>query len=75
MNTPDRELPAYNGPMYSREFAAKSAEDSTRIVTRVTYNLSALTRGPNAFRMSLLCRMSRVAIISVRRTLSDKAIE
>ena len=57
---------------HSSKEIVKRAEDSISVVAMTVYNPLALVRVPIAFWMFLLCRMSRVAIIVVRRRLSTR---
>ena len=51
------------------------AQDSISMAATALYNLLASVGAPKAFRMFLPWRMSRMTIMNVRRTLSEKPIE
>ena len=61
--------------MTSIEATVKRAQDSMNMVEIVLYNLLVPVRDPVAVRTFLPCRMSRMTIIRVRRTLSETEIE
>ena len=67
-------FPALDGPRTNNELTAYKAEDSTNMVTMTLCN-PLIPLSPVEVRMSLVCRMSRMMIMRVRRTLSDSAIE
>ena len=67
-------LLAPNSPRHSNEFTAYRAQDSTSMVTIVLYN-PQIPVFPRTARVSLACRMSRMTIMRVRRTLSETEIE
>ena len=60
---------------YSRAITEYRAKDSISMAVTALYNLLASVGAPNAFRIFLPWRVSRITIMSVRRTLSEKAIE
>jgi len=62
-------------PMTNNEVTVKRAQDSMSMVEIVLYNLPIPASGPVAVRTFLACRMSRMTIIRVRRTLSETEIE
>lgn len=62
---------AAQGTKNSRKLTAYRVEDSTSIVMTAPYNRPAPAEAPMAFRMFRLCRMSRITIMNVRRTLSE----
>ena len=64
-------------PMRTRtnnEFKAKRAHDSMNMVTIALHN-PPLPLPPMALRMLLACRRSRMTIITVRMTLSEREID
>ena len=66
---------AIRSAKYSKAITEYRAKDSTSMAATVLYNLLASVGAPKAFRIFLPWRMSRVTIMSVRRTLSKKEIE
>ena len=66
---------ALHSAKYSRILTEYMAQDSISIVATAIYNLLASVGTPKAFRIFLPWRMSRVTIMTVRRTLSEKPIE
>jgi len=66
---------AARAPITNVEVTVKRAQDSMNMVEIVLYNLLIPARVPVAVRTFLACRMSRMTIIRVRRTLSETEIE
>jgi len=68
-------MAAARAPTTNNELTAKIAQDSMSMVEIVLYNPLIPIRDPVTVRMFLPCRMSRMTIIRVRRTLSETEIE
>ena len=68
------EFRVLHGPMNNTEFTAYRAHDSTSMVMIALHN-PPIPAIPMALRMVLACKMSRITIMRVRRTLSDSEIE
>jgi len=66
---------ATNAPTTTSELAAKMAQDSTSMMDTVLHNPLIPTADPVTARICLPCRISRMTIIRVRRTLSETEIE
>ena len=66
---------AVRSAKYGMTITEYRAQDSISIAATAVYNLLASVGAPNAFRIFLPWRMSRITIMSVRRTLSEKEIE
>ena len=66
--------PAPHGPMTNNELTAKIAQDSTSMVTTALYN-PQIPVIPRAVRVFLVCTVSRMTIMRVRRMLSESEIE
>ena len=61
-------------PKTDNELTAQRAQDSTSMVTTALHN-PPIPAIPMAARVLLACRMSRMIIMRVRRTLSEREIE
>jgi len=66
---------AARAPTTNIELTVKRAQDSINMVETVLCNLLIPARDPVAMRTFLACRMSRMTIIRVRRTLSETETE
>ena len=67
-------FPAPNSPRTNTEVTALIGQDPTKMVTMAVHN-PPLPIPPMAVRTPLACRVSRMTIIRVRRTLSESEIE
>ena len=67
-------LLAPNGPINNTKFTAKRAQYSTSIMTMVLHN-PPTPDIPRVVQMFLVCMMSQITIMRVRRMLSKSKIE